>query len=109
VSLGSAQKQEEEVAAMLGGVQAPWTSKSLPHFEAQAGRTEEKGTMRPSAAACAEMRGMMLESRRIIWVRMLRFGCGLFRGENLSRRRRSNDRDMDQLLLCSSRPRARGS
>lgn len=109
MSRGSAQKQEEEVAAILGGVQAPWTSKSLPHLEAQAGRTEEKGTMRPSATACAEMRGMMLESRRIIWVCILRFECGLFRGEGLSRRRRSNDRDIDQLLLYSCRVRARRS
>jgi hypothetical protein len=35
---------------MFGGVQAPCTSKSLPQRDAQAGRTDVKGTMAPSAA-----------------------------------------------------------
>lgn len=104
----SEQKQEDEVAAMAGGVQAPCTSKRGPHLDAQAGRPEEKGTMSPSAAAWAEMRGVMLESRRSIWVRISRFD-GLCRGGDLSRRRREIDRNIDQLLLGSCRLRARGS
>lgn len=75
VSRGSAQKHVDEVVAILGGVQAPCTSKSFPHFEAQAGKTEVKGTIRPSATAWALMMGnRMLESNRIAGARILMFG-----------------------------------
>jgi hypothetical protein len=62
------------VAAMLGGVQAPCTSKSLEHLEAQAGRIEVKGTIRPSAAARALTRGTKRKIRRIGVVILLNNG-----------------------------------
>ena len=104
-SRGSAQKQADEAAAIAGGVQAPWTSKRGPHLDAQAGRPEEKGTIRPSAAAWADMRGVMLESRRKVWTRILRMS-DRYCGENTSRRRKEIDRGMDQMLLYWNRLRA---
>jgi hypothetical protein len=49
----SVQKQLSSVVAMWGGVHAPCTSKRGPQRDAQAGRTEEKGTMSPSGDATA--------------------------------------------------------
>jgi len=44
LSRASAQKQASSIVVVTGGVQAPCTSKSLPHFCAHRGRVE-KGTM----------------------------------------------------------------
>lgn len=49
----SEQKQLSSTAAMLGGVHLPCTSKRGPHFEAQAGRPDVKGTISPSGEAAA--------------------------------------------------------
>jgi len=62
---GSPQKHDSETADSLGGAQAPWTSKSGPHRDAQAGRTEVKGTIAPSGCCWAEVRWMRGTRRSI--------------------------------------------
>jgi hypothetical protein len=69
----SPQKQVEETDGTTGGTQAPCTSKSFPHTDAHAGRTEVKGTIAPSATGIdwAWDKERMLESRTIVEERIL--------------------------------------
>jgi len=55
VSRVSVQKQLSLISAIFGGVHAPCTSKRGPHLEAQAGSTDEKGTISPSGDAVASV------------------------------------------------------
>lgn len=53
VSRESVQKQFSSMAVVAGGEHLPCTSNRGPHFEAQAGRPDENGTMSPSGEAPA--------------------------------------------------------